>query len=383
MRILLYHFGSYIHRDVLSCLERMGHQCKSILYKLADPYQDGYFTDYLRRYLADRQFDCVFSTNFHPLLAQICYDTGIKYLSWSYDSPVSREHLEYYALPTNYIFLFDRLEAEDFRRMGIDHVWHLPLAADPGRLSRLPVTGADRRRYACDVSFVGQFYSNPLNTLLSVQDDYVKGYVEGLTEAQLKVYGYDLLTELIDDTLLDRMNRALTSDGNQETFLTPDGLARTIGREITRRERIALLCILSGQHRVHYYSGEKPRELGGASYRGSAHYFTEMPKIFRLSKINLNPALRNIHSGISLRALDIMAAGGFLLSSLQPELLDYFEPDRDIAVYDSLEDAVCKAEYYLRHDSLREQMIQNTKKILAESFSYPDRLNTIFKTAGL
>ena len=383
MRILLYHFGSYIHQDVLSCLEQMGHQCKSILYKLTDRYQDNFFTSYVKKCLTENSFDCVFSTNFHPLLAQICYDANIKYLSWSYDSPISKEHLEYFALPTNYIFLFDRAEVAELQSLGIDRVWHLPLAANPGRLSQLALNGADRERYTCDISFVGQFYPNPLDVLLSMQDDYIKGYINGLTNAQLKIYGYDLLTEMIDNTLLDRMNQAFAAQGVRDASLTPEGLARTIGKEITRRERITLLNIFSEQHRVHYYSDEEPAQLAGAQYCGSAHYFTEMPKIFRLSKINLNPGLRNIRSGISLRALDIMSSGGFLLSSFQPELLDYFESGKDIAIYDSLEDAICKAEYYLQHDAIRIQMIQNALQILSESFSYPERLNTIFKTAKL
>lgn len=382
MRILLYNFGSYIHRDVLSCLEKMGHQCKSILYKLNDRYHDDYFTTYVQRCLSENRFDCVFSTNFHPLLAKICHAADIRYLSWSYDSPISTEDLEYYALPSNYIFLFDREEAESFRAMGIEHIYHLPLAINPARLSAISITGTDRERYGCDISFVGQFYSNPLDSLLAMQSEHIRGYINGLTDAQLKIYGYDLLKELLDDTLLQAMNRAFADHGVKDVSLTPGGLARTIGKEITRRERIALLSILSEQYKVHYYSDEEPPQLAAASYRGSAHYFTEMPKIFRLSKINLNPGLRNIHSGISLRALDIMAAGGFLLSSFQPELMEYFEPERDIAVYDSLEDAICKADYYLKHDDSRTQIIQNAGKILLDSFSYRDRLNIIFKTAG-
>lgn len=382
MRILLYNFGSYVHRDLLSCLEQMGHQCKSILYKLTDRYHDDYFTAYVGRCLSENQFDCVFSTNFHPLLAEICHVADIKYLSWSYDSPIPTEDLEYYALPSNYIFLFDRAEAEGFRALGIEHIYHLPLAVNPVRLSAIPLTETDRKKYGCDISFVGQFYPNPFDTLLSMQDDRIRGFIHGLTDAQLKVYGYDLLKELLDDTLLQTMNQAFANHGVKEVSLTPEGLSRTIGKEITRRERITLLSILGEQYKVHYYSGEEPPQLASASYRGSAHYFTEMPKIFRLSKINLNPGLRNIHSGISLRALDIMAAGGFLLSSFQPELLEYFEPERDIVVYDSLEDAVCKADYYLKHDDARTQIILNAGRILLDSFSYGDRLNTIFKTAG-
>lgn len=383
MRILLYNFGSYIHQDVLSCLQNMGHQCKSILYKLNDRYQDDYFTFYVKRCLSENRFDCVFSTNFHPLLAQICNERNIRYLSWSYDSPISTEDLNYYALPANDIFLFDREEVLYFRSLGIEHIYHLPLAVNPKRLSSLTITDTDRTRYGCDVSFVGQFYPNPLNTLLSMQNDYIRGYINALTDTQLKLYGYNLLAELIDESLLQNMNQNFTEHGVTDVRLTSQGLLKTIEKEITRRERIALLSILGQEYQVHYYSNEKLPSQTAALYCGSVHYFTEMPKVFRLSKINLNPPLRCIHSGISLRALDIMASGGFLLSGLQPELLDYFEPERDIAVYDNLEDAIYKAEYYLNHDDIRKKMIQNAGEILLSSFSYKERLNTIFQTAGL
>ena len=37
--------------------------------------------------------------------------------------------------------------------------------------------------------------------------------------------------------------------------------------------------------------------------------------MFANSKVNLNITLRNIKTGIPLRALDIMGAGGFLLTN--------------------------------------------------------------------
>ena len=51
----------------------------------------------------------------------------------------------------------------------------------------------------------------------------------------------------------------------------------------------------------------------------------ELPCVFRYSKLNLNPTLKSIQSGIPLRALDIMGAKGVLLSNFQPELVEYFE----------------------------------------------------------
>ena len=42
-----------------------------------------------------------------------------------------------------------------------------------------------------------------------------------------------------------------------------------------------------------------------------------MPLVFQNSKINLNITLRSIKNGIPLRAIDIMGAGGFLLTNYQ------------------------------------------------------------------
>ena len=108
-----------------------------------------------------------------------------------------------------------------------------------------------------------------------------------------------------------------------------------------------------------------------------------MPKVFRLSKINLCPTARGIRSGIPLRMLDIIGAGGFLLSNAQPELTHYFRPDIDIVWYNSVEEAIEKARYYLSHEEKRLQIQQNSYAIVKEKFSYPKRIATMFQTAGL
>ncbi|MDE6128262.1 MAG: glycosyltransferase, partial [Lachnospiraceae bacterium] len=105
--------------------------------------------------------------------------------------------------------------------------------------------------------------------------------------------------------------------------------------------------------------------------------------VFRLSKINLCPTARGIRSGLPLRMLDIIGSGGFLLCNAQPELVDYFRPDIDIVCYSSIEDAVEKARYYLSHEDERLRIQQNSYAIIEEKFSYPERIATMFQTAGL
>ena len=108
-----------------------------------------------------------------------------------------------------------------------------------------------------------------------------------------------------------------------------------------------------------------------------------MPKIFRLSRLNLCPTLKSIRSGIPLRALDILCCGGALLSNYQPELAEYFIDGKDVIMYESIEDALAKADYYLKHEDKRLQIVRNGYQKVTTHFTYPDRISSILKTAGV
>ena len=77
------------------------------------------------------------------------------------------------------------------------------------------------------------------------------------------------------------------------------------------------------------------------------------------SKINLNITLRSIQTGIPLRAFDIMGNGGCLLTNYQQDFLEYFEPDKDLIMYGSDEEALEKTEFYLKNDTEREKIAYN------------------------
>ena len=127
-----------------------------------------------------------------------------------------------------------------------------------------------------------------------------------------------------------------------------------------------------------YFSYEKHDQIQGAKFSGMLGYKIDMFKLFKSSKINLNITYRMITKGISLRALDIMAAGGFLLSNWQEELVEYFEPGVDFVYYDSLEDAYNKAKYYLTHEDERKEIAQNGHKAV-KRFDYQIQLKRVFE----
>lgn len=382
MKILLYDMGAYTQNDLIYFLQKQGITCKNIYYNFKDMYEDDFFCKRFAGYLTADRYDCVMSINFFPLVAKICYDHKIKYLSWSYDSPLSYKKLAYFHYPTNYIFLFDHLEYESVKKQGYDTVYHMPLAVNAERLSALKISSEDRKRYACDISLVGQIYQSMLPVIMAPLSGYTQGYIDSIVQTQLILYGCYIVNDMISEDLLERIRQAHTCVGQEIEINLPE-LSIAIATQVTRLERMLLLNLLGGKFETVLYSRQIPDTLNKVPYRGTASYFDEMPKVFRLSRINLNPTLKCIQSGIPLRALDILGSGGLLFSNYQPELLEYFEPENDIIIYESMEDALEKAAYYLDHEEERAGIARNGFCKVCEHFTYEKQLNKIFHIAGL
>lgn len=382
MKVLLYDLTSYTQKDLIFYLEQLGFHCRNIQYRYHDLYNDDFFERKFTEQLIRDNYDFVMSTNFNPIVAKICHEQNKKYISWIYDSPIDITQISYYQYPTNYIFMFDRLDTDRVIRAGGVNVFHMPLAVNPSRLSKLQITAADRKNYACDISFIGHFYTNSFSLIMSPQTDYDKGYINAVLDAQIKIYGYNFINEIISDKLLERINAPLIRLGRKD-IITKEQFVHTINKQITCTERTALLSLLGNHYNVHFYSSEQPPLLSHLNYRGEAHYYSTMPKVFRLSKLNLNPTLKSIQSGIPLRALDILASGGTLFSNYQLELAEYFVDGEDVIMYESLEDAIQKADFYIKHDEIRNRITQNGFSKVSKYFSYPEKINTMLKIAGI
>ena len=149
-----------------------------------------------------------------------------------------------------------------------------------------------------------------------------------------------------------------------------DIILSMIRKKATVIERRQLIESLSDKFNVSLYSQSDSSFMKKVSARGYIDYYEDMSKMFNRSKINLNITLRSILSGISLRALDIMGAGGFLLSNYQPELAELFEDGKELVMYYSRQDLMDKAAYYLEHDEERELIARNGQKKIIEQYDY-------------
>lgn len=383
MRLLMYEWTAYMQEDLKAVLNKLGIEFEGFSYQFEMEeglYSDDYFLRNFGRILREGTFDAVISLNYWPLVAECCHRENRPYIAWVYDCPLPIKRFETFSYPTSHVFLFDRVQYEDFVSRGYQTVYHMPLAVNVDRLDEIRLTSDEIKQYGCDVSFVGNMYASDYLDLRLRLNEYERGYLEGLIETQYRVYGLYYIGEMLGESLLDPMQKRF--EGPEEPDEERKELFRKyvelcLGREITRRERLLLLSAVSARHHLKLYANAVEKMLVKADYRGTVDSHYSMPKVFRASKINLNITYKQITVGMPLRVLDIMGAGGFLLSNYQEELVENFRPGIDCVIYESVADAIQKVEYYLQHEDERREIAANGHEA-ARRFSYERQLDHIF-----
>lgn len=121
--------------------------------------------------------------------------------------------------------------------------------------------------------------------------------------------------------------------------------------------------------------------LRGVQCMGPVDYYREMPYVFAVSDINLNISVKGIQSGVPQRAFDILASGGFLLSNYQQELVELFSYGEEMVVYESLEDAVEKCNFYLSNQELRGKIARKGREHVLTEHNMVDKIRYMMDVA--
>ena len=66
----------------------------------------------------------------------------------------------------------------------------------------------------------------------------------------------------------------------------------------------------------------------------------------------------------------IIGAGGFLITTYQDEIAEYFEEDKDLVVVRTPDEFIEKTAYYLEHEDERKEIAVNGQKKAFEKFAY-------------
>lgn len=289
--------------------------------------------------------------------------------------------------PYNYIFHFDSYEVNRLCNVGVNHIYHMPLAVNTKRVNNI----IENRKvndniYSSDITFMGNIYStiNDYDNLYKKSSDYLKGQFDAILDINELFQGMDLLDEMIDDSLMSYVKETIQFTHFDEFNISDADIVKNIiGRKVSGRDRIRILTKLSQKYKIDLYTTTKMNEIKNIYNKGILDYYNNMPVVFCNSKINLNISLRTIRNGIPLRAMDIMGAGGFLISNYQKELDELFIDGEDMVLYYNDNDLILKVDYYLSHDEERRKIAANGKKKIIDMFAYKNVWDKIFEICGL
>lgn len=376
MKILFIEWASFGNADIKDAFVKEGHQVICFPFSNRDARRDAEIEAALTESLRGTGPDAVFSFNYFPLVSNVCKQEGLPYISWVYDSPYVMLYSYTAINPCNTIYVFDRELCREFSDAGIKTVRYLPMAANTERLDAL---GFPAPVY--DVSFVGSLYTESHNFFDRMENlsPYAKGYLEGLMQAQMNVQGCNFIQESLSP-IMEELYRALPMDPNPDGVETREYLYAqyVINRKLTGLERLRLLTAVTQRHTLDLFTLDPSFTLPNLRNHGTADYYSEMPVVFKKSRINLNISLRSIKSGIPLRAFDIMGSGGFLLSNYQEDFFENFTPGVDFVYYEGEEDLVQKTAYYLSHEEERTAIAKSGHDKVAAAHTYRHRVREMF-----
>lgn len=395
MRILYYDWDEFNGEDCRDAMKRLGHQVD--VFKLnmngfdLTPEIEGKIKELVTKTEVDgkRYYDLLYSFDFFPNISEACQKYDIPYVSWVFDCPHYTLDSHVTNNPVNRIFVFDKVLYQNMVNKGVKTINYSPLGVNEKRLGELcqkldKETGGEIA-YEHDVSFLGNLYDNEYNFYDQVNflPPVLKGYTDAVIKAQERVFGADFFTEeeIYPYEKVKELRQYIQFEQTGKYEIDYDGVMLDILRKkVTVNERRNILTEMGKRFNTVLYTSPGTKPIEGVCDLGLASYNEKMPRVFHRSKVNLNITLRSILSGVSLRVIDILAAGGFLITNYQAEIAECFEDGVDLVMAYTPEDMIQKTAYYLQHEDERKEIALNGQKKVFENFAYTKLLQDILKS---
>lgn len=391
MNILYYDWDEFNGEDCRDAMRRLGHNVEKIRlelkgYDLTPEIENAFAREFARTGDGKRYFDLVYSFDYFPNISEVCQKFGVPYVSWVFDCPHYTMDSHTLNNPVNHVYVFDRILCENLRKKGATTVSHMPLAVNDRRLTdfcnKLDAETDGHIFYEHEVSFLGSLYDNEYNFYDQVTNlpPELKQYMDIVISAQEKIFSHDLFTDekAITQGHIDRLREYIRFEETGKYELDYDNVIRDILRKkVTVNERRHILEKMGQRFDTVIYTNPDAKPVENVANLGIADYNTKMPRVFRRSKVNLNITLRCILSGIPLRVIDVLAAGGFLITSYTEEIEEYFENGKELVIAYTPEDMIEKTAYYLAHEDERKEIAVRGQKKVLRDFSYTKALEKI------
>ena len=372
---------------IIRALKKMGHEVllyseKPVIVTMLDDNVVREMTDYIK----EQKIDLLVSIHFVMSAALAAYYTNLRFVAILWDSPYTEIYNVLGRMNHIRVSTFDRIDRDRMLAGGIQHVLYQPLCVDAEEMAdwNREIQDTLQGGYIHDISFVGRLYEKNL-----YDDNFAHipvnlyPYFNGIFEdAAFKWDGVNRVYGEMSEEILQYMKMVdpdFPISNNQDISDTRWFEIYFLIRKIANIERIAILNILAEQYSVAFYTDSKGVEkvLQNVDIKPPVFYGKAASLVFAGSKINLNISLKGIEGGTPLRVMDVMSAGGFVLSSYSPETAEIFEEDKEIVMFKTPEELIEKVDFYLKHDREREQIAKAGQRKVLSCYTYEKKLKDL------
>lgn len=384
---ILYVYGWTTENDFVYTLRKLGYEVDEYFEQMDDHWAKEDEIAAVVSYVREHNITHLMSVHLLYNLSVAAYQTNTKYISIIWDSPYLKMYTIFGKLENVWVSTFDRLDCERFQAFGTPHVIYQPLTVNKDDVLRWDVKKKLNGNYFNDISFVGRLYERNLydRYLKEIPENMQEYFTSIIEEAAFKWDGIDRVYGKVDKEIIEYIKLVSPGFVMENPFDIEDERCFEtyyLIRKIANVERICCLNFLAEQHMVSFYTDSKiqdgmlspniklmpPVEAGEA-----------ISIVYAGSKINLNMALKGMEGATPRRILDIMGAGGFMLSSYCEETAQLFEEDKEIVMFRTPEELLGKVDYYLAHDREREKIADAGQRKVLEFYTHERKFRKLME----
>ena len=383
---ILYVYGMEQTKDIIYNLHKLGYDAEEYPRKQEPSMLDDEEMEKLTAYVKKHRITHLMSIHLIYNLAYVAYRTGTKYVSIIWDAPYIKLYTPFGRMENCYFSVFDKLDYERFQKAEIPHVLYQPLAVNQDNIRRWNLKEKLKGKYRDDISFVGSLYdSNSYDRELSGMPQYLQNYfISIFEEAAFHWDGINRVYGKTDGVILEHIRKVIPGFDLDNKYDIDDIKFFEILyliRKIANIERTCVLNTLGEAFPVTLYTnaGTDTAMLPSVKVMPPVQPGLSLLTVYACSRINLNISLKGIEGGTPQRVMDIIAAGGFILTNYCAETAELFEEDKEIVMFRSPEELMEKADYYLSHDEEREKIVRAGYEKVLNCYTYEKKLKQLME----
>lgn len=385
---ILYVYGMAKTKDIVYTLRKMGYETEEYPKVQENSVLNDDEIDELCEYIEKNKFTHIMSIHLIYNIAVAAFKREIKYISVIWDAPYIKIYSPFGKLPNCWFSVFDRLDCQRFLDAGIPHVFYQKLAVNRDDVIKWNKEIEKKRhgKYINDISFVGSLYEkNSYDNCVEKIPLKMRQYFESIFEEAAFCWdGVNRIYGKTSEEILKYINMVSPDFkiSNKLDISDVEYFERLyLVRKIANIERIAILNTIAETYSVTLYTGSEvePEKLGNVKVMPPVEPGEAASYIYAGSKINLNISLKGIEGGTPQRIMDIMGAGGFMLTNYCVETAELFEEDKEIVMFKTPEELFEKIEYYLSHEQERKAIAKAGQEKVLECYTYEKKLKELLE----